>query len=229
MSLEWEQEPEAAAKAVVQATPASPAAAAVLTPRGTARGPAADLAARTARVAQLQAAATQVVPYLQYQVARLGPAGQAGLATLVAALIFAASTLVPARHALESLNAEILRAQHSSVVQSPDEAVPRLVESLPIRTQIPAVLGLILTQARESNVSLDVGHYAFSPPKSGALARYDMEFPVKASYLDIRNFINKTLAAVPAAALGKLHVERKTVGEQAVSADIGFVIFVRSE
>jgi len=34
---------------------------------------------------------------------------------------------------------------------------------------------------------------------------------------------------VPAAALAKLHVERKTVGDQIVNADIGFVVFVRSE
>jgi hypothetical protein len=34
---------------------------------------------------------------------------------------------------------------------------------------------------------------------------------------------------VPAAALGKLHVERKTVGDPVVNADIGFVVFVRSE
>ncbi len=56
-----------------------------------------------------------------------------------------------------------------------------------------------------------------------------MDFPVKASYPDIRKFINQTLTAVPAAALAKLHVERKTVGDQIVSADIGFVVFVRSE
>jgi hypothetical protein len=78
-------------------------------------------------------------------------------------------------------------------------------------------------------VPLDTGHYVYSPAKAGAIARYDLEFPVKASYPDIRVFINRTLTAVPAAALGKLHVERKAVGDQVVSADIGFVVFVRSE
>ena len=36
-------------------------------------------------------------------------------------------------------------------------------------------------------------------------------------------------AIVPAAGLGKLHVERKAVGDQVVNANIGFVVFVRSE
>jgi hypothetical protein len=91
------------------------------------------------------------------------------------------------------------------------------------------VIGQIFIQAKEAGVPLDTGHYVYSPAKAGAIARYDLEFPVKASYPDIRGFINRTLTAVPAAALGKLHVERKAVGDQVVNADIGFVVFVRSE
>lgn len=228
MSLEPQPKPEAVttAKAVVEASPA-PQAAPVLA-SASARSPLAAVSGRVA-LTQLQAAATQLVPRLQYQIMRLGPAGQTGLAALVATLVFAASTLLPARHALDSLSADILRAQHPSAVQGTDQAVPRLVESLPTRSQIPGVIGLIYTQAKASNVSLDTGHYVFSPPKAGSLARYEVEFPVKAAYPDIRNFINTTLTAVPAAALGKLHVERKTVGDPLVNADIGFVVFVRSE
>ena len=35
------------------------------------------------------------------------------------------------------------------------------------------------------------------------------------------------LAAVPALGLAKLHVERKNVGDTLVSADVGFVIYLR--
>jgi hypothetical protein len=183
----------------------------------------------TSALARTQAAASQLVPQVQYQVARLGPAGQAGLAALVAALVIAASTLLPARHALEALSAELARAQHPSATASADQAIPHLVASFPTRAQIPAVIGQVVTQAKAAGVSLDVGRYVYTPPRSGAIARYDLEFPVKASYPDIRNFINRTLSAVPAAALNKLHVERKAVGDQVVNANIGFVVFVRSE
>src|SRR5882724_2971045 len=137
--------------------------------------------------------------------------------------------LLPARHALDALSANIARAQHPSAAFTADQAAPRLVESLPTRNQIPAVIGLIYGKAKEAGVTLDTGHYVYSPPKAGALARYDLDFPVKASYPDIRNFINHTLTAVPSAALAKLHVERKTVGDPVVNADIGFAVFVRSE
>ena len=212
------------AAAVAPAVTTAPAVNAVLP-----RGPLAGLSQRTVTLAQLQAAATQVLPRLQYQITRLGPTGQAGLAALMAALVFAISTLLPAHHALDSLSADIARAQHPSAAHGPDQAVPRLVESLPTRSQIPGVIGLMYTQAKASNVALDTGHYVYSAPKAGSLGRYDMEFPVKAGYPDLRNFINKTLTAVPSAALSKLHVERKAVGDAQVSANVGFVVFVRSE
>jgi hypothetical protein len=217
---------------VTAAAPLTPHAPAVLSVTASAAPPAALQAApRMTRsaLARAQSSAGEIVPRLQYQLARLGPAGQTGLVALVAALVFAASTLLPARHALESLSADLARAQHPSGAQSPDQAVPRLVESLPTRAQIPAVIGLIYAEASKSGVPLDVGHYSYSSPKAGTLGRYDVEFPVKAGYPQIRTFINGTLTAVPAAALDKLHVERKTVGDASVSANIGFVIYVRSE
>jgi hypothetical protein len=223
-----QHEPEAAATTVAVVEAPSAAAAAPLAPSAP-RRPLAALPTQLAALNRAQAAATQLVPRLQYQVMRLGPAGQAGLAAIVAVLVFAATTLLPARHALDVLGTDIARAQHPAIAQGGDQAVPRLVESLPTRSQLPAVIGLMYTQAKASNVSLDVGHYSYSQAKAGSLARYEVEFPVKASYPDIRAFINKTLTAVPAAALAKLHVERKTVGDQTVNADIAFVVFVRSE
>ncbi|HYL72434.1 MAG TPA: hypothetical protein VEY89_14130 [Candidatus Dormibacteraeota bacterium] len=222
--------PASAERQVVEAAPAPTAVTRVpAVSQMLPRNPLAGLSHKTVTLAQVQAAATQVVPRLHYQITRLGPTGQAGLAALIAALVFAISTLLPAHHALDSLSADIARAQHPSVAHGPDQAVPRLVESLPTRNQIPGVIGLMYTQAKASNVALDTGHYVYSPPKAGSLARYDIEFPVKAGYPDLRNFINKTLTAVPSAALSKLHVERKGVGDAQVSANIGFVVFVRSE
>ena len=61
------------------------------------------------------------------------------------------------------------------------------------------------------------------------MGRYELEFPVKAPYPNVRDFINRTLSAVPAAGLDKLRIERKVVGDPVVSADIRFVVFVRAE
>jgi hypothetical protein len=228
VSVEQRESEAAAPQAVSVAAPPTATRAAALAPSARA-SPLAAAAQQLQVLSRAQAAASQLLPRVQYQVTRLGPAGQAGLAAIIAALVFAATTLLPARHALDALRAGIVTAQHPSAAQNSDQAAPRLVESLPTRNQIPALIGLMYTQAKASNVSLDVGHYAFSQAKSGTLARYEMEFPVRASYPDIRSFINKTLTAVPAATLAKLHVERKTVGDPTVNANIAFVVFVRSE
>ena len=183
--------------------------------------------ARAASLVRLQAAAAQLVPQVQYRIARLGVAGQAGLAALTAAAVLTASALLPAQRALQTASAELARARHSPVAANADQATPQLLASLPTRAQIPEVIGLIFTQAKQAGVALETGHYVYVAPKGGALAHYELEFPVKAGYPDIRGFIDHTLSAVPAAALGKLRFERKGVGDAVVGADIVFVVFVR--
>lgn len=183
----------------------------------------------TALLDSLRHAAGQLIPQLQYQIARLGLAGQAGLAAFVAAAAVAIAVLLPAHNALQNLNTELARALHPLTTMPAEEAVPRLVASLPTRPEIPAVIGQMYEQAKAAGVSLDKGRYAYAPAKAGTIARYEVEFPVSAPYPAIRTFINGTLTAVPAASLEKLRLERKAVGEQVVNADIGFVVFVRGE
>jgi hypothetical protein len=179
-------------------------------------------------LAQLRSAAGQLVPQLQYQIARLGIAGQAGLAAFVAAAALAIAVLLPAYKSLQGLQGELIRIQHP--VTTPNiVTVPHLVASLPTRAEIPAVIGKIYAQAQTAGVSIDKGRYAYVPAKAGSIGRYEVEFPVSAAYPAIRTFINGTLTAVPAASLDKLRFERKAVGEQVVNADVGFVVFVRGE
>ena len=191
--------------------------------------PATALQGRATSLERVRSAAGQVVPLVQYQIARLGPAGQAGLAALTAAVAVALGVLIPAYHNLQTLGADIASAQHPAAGASLEQAAPHLVATLPTREQIPAVLAKMFAAAAAAGVPLDAGRYAFTPAKSGTVARYDVEFPVKAAgYPQVRAFVNGTLTAVPAASLDKLHIERKAIGDQTVSADIGFVVWVRS-
>jgi len=109
----------------------------------------------------------------------------------------------------------------------PERSPREFAAALPTRAQIPALMGVVLVQATESGIVLEQGKYTFSPATSNRLARYSFEFPVKADYSNVRNFINKSLAAIPALGLDKLHVERKNVGDTLVNADVGFVIYMR--
>jgi len=84
-------------------------------------------------LAPLREAVGQLVPQLQYQIARLGIAGQAGLAACVAAVVLVIAALLPAHRALQNLQSELLLAQHPLAATRIEEAVPRLVASLPTR------------------------------------------------------------------------------------------------
>ena len=75
-------------------------------------------ATATRVLARAQTLAGELVPRAHYAIVRLGTAGQVGLAALLAALVFAASTLLPARQGLETLSAALLRARHTSSVMS---------------------------------------------------------------------------------------------------------------
>ena len=177
--------------------------------------------------ARLQAAGTQLVAQAQYRIARLGVIGQTGLAALVAAAVLALSAVLPAQHSVQSLTADLARARHSPAPAGDAAETPQLLAALPTRTQMPAVIGQMFTEAKEAGVSLDTGHYVYTAAKGGTIAHYELEFPVKASYKDIRKFIDRTLAAVPSAALAKLRLERKAVGDGVVAANVVFVVFVR--
>jgi hypothetical protein len=217
------------AKALRVATPATLPLAAIVSPSPPDQPPAVRTGVGTDLLAAAREAAGQLLPQLQYQITRLGVAGQAGLAAFAAAAALAIVALVPAHNGLLSLQDALLRAQHPAAAVGIGETVPRFVASLPTRTQMPAVIGQMLAQAQAAGVALDKGRYSYEPAKAGTIGRYEVEFPVSAAYPAIRSFINGTLTAVPAAALDKLRLERKAVGEQNVNADISFVVFVRGE
>jgi hypothetical protein len=196
---------------------------------GVARPPAAlAVTSRTALQARAEQMLVRAVPQVKYQLMRVGPAGLTGIGVLLAAAVAAIVLLLPAHQSVLALRDELTKAGHAmpSTVK-PEQSPQQFAATLPTREQIPALLGVVLAQATDAGIVLEQGRYTFSPATSNRLARYTFEFPVKADYGNIRSFINKSLAAIPALGLDKLHVERKTVGDTAVSADVGFVIYLR--
>jgi hypothetical protein len=179
--------------------------------------------------ARLGTGLARAVPVAAYHIVRLGPAGLTGLAAILAAVFFGAATLLAVNDQNTALRREIARAQHHPSAEVPQEdPLGKVISTLPTREQIPAVIRQVLQQAGLAGVALDSGHYAYSAPKTGVVGRYEMEFPVKAEYPNIRDFIDRTLSAVPSAGLDRLRLERKVVADAVVKADVRFVVFVRS-
>jgi hypothetical protein len=177
---------------------------------------------------RLQNAVNRWVPQAQYQLTRLGPAGVAGATATAAAVVVGAIALLSLRTANENLSSQILLAQHRpAAAATPEQGLTRVVAQLPTRSQMPAVLEQVLQQARAAGVELAKGQYTYVAPSAAGIGRYDLDFPVKAPYPGIRDFINRTLTHIPAAGLDKLSIERKVIADTEVNADVRFVIFIR--
>jgi hypothetical protein len=194
--------------------------------------PAHDLRTRAPQTSELiprlQNAVNRWVPLAHYQLMRLGPTGIMGVGASAAAAVIGFFGLLSLRTANESLNAEILRARHRpEVTVTPEQGLIRAVAQLPTRAQMPAVLGQVLSQARTAGVALEKGQYTYVATSTGGFGRYELDFPVKAPYPGVRDFINRTLTHIPAAGLDKLSIERKVVGDTQVNAEVRFVVFTR--
>jgi hypothetical protein len=170
----------------------------------------------------------RTVPELRYRVMRLGLPGIAGLVSLAVAAVLVVVLLIPAHQSIASLTTQLSQAATPAPLPAAPTLTPRqFAGSLPSRGQVPALLGTVLAQANEAGVVLEQGKYTFTPAAADHLARYSFEFPIKADYAKVRAFINKSLSAIPALGLDKLLIARKNVGDTAVSAEVGFVIYLK--
>lgn len=164
-----------------------------------------------------------------YQIRRVGNATLAGGAALVVATIVFVANNLPQSAALTALKSEMGRSNppgNSAKGASPTGA---MLAALPPRTEAPGVVTKILEEAHASGVELPRGEYEYVPARDGMAARYRMTFPVRASYPKIREFMDRTLVALPAVAIEGLRIERKNVADDSVDAELKLSAYVRSD
>ena len=186
-------------------------------------------AAGTAALQRLQNTASRSLAEVAYRIRRLGLAATAGIAAVVlAATLFMANNL-PQSAAVAALKGQLLRL--ATVGPGAPIAAPGGVSlaSLPPRGDAPGVVAKILEEANASSVPLPRGQYEYVPARDGVAARYRMTFPLHASYPAIREFMDRTLLALPAVAVDGLRIERKNVGDDTVDAELKLSAYVRSE
>jgi hypothetical protein len=163
---------------------------------------------------------------------RIGRMSAAGLILLLGSGVLWLSTIMPMARNVALLDSEVGRLEAAArsgatAIRSPSARVDVFMRSLPTRKELPAILSVVITQATEAGLELESGQYEFAPSRSGRIARYRLNFPVRGTYPQLRQFIDGTLAALPAVALEGLRLERKTVGEDVLDADLGFAVIVR--
>jgi len=165
-----------------------------------------------------------------YRVRRVGAAGLTGAALLMGAVVLFVANNVPQGASVAALKAQIVRL--APLAKGPMIAAPggaTMLAALPQRDDAPTVVGKVFEQAKAAGVELTRGQYEYVAARDGMAARYRMTFPVHTSYPKLRDFMDRTLGAMPAVAVEGLRVERKSVGDDSVDAELKLSAFVRSE
>ena len=164
-----------------------------------------------------------------YRLRRVGATGLSGIALVVAALVLFIANNLPQSTAVAALKAQILHL--APLGQAPMVATPggTVLAALPKRDDAPTVVGKVFAQAAAAGVELSRGQYEYVPSRDGVAARYRMTFPVRTTYPKLRDFMDRTLIALPAVAIEGLRVERKKVGDEEVDAELKLSAYVRSE
>jgi hypothetical protein len=125
---------------------------------------------------------------------------------------------------LQISQSRVLAAQSSGVrAVTPQDFLSRL----PRQAELPAAMASLFKQATAAEIELQRGHYELVKPKSGGPGRYELLLPVKGSYAAVRKFIEGSLAAVPAAALEGIRLQRDDISTSDVEAELRFVVFVQ--
>ena len=164
-----------------------------------------------------------------YQARRLGMAALAGIASVViAATLFIANNL-PQGAAVAVLKSQLVHLAPVAKGVAVGPLSGSMLAALPPRGEAPNIVAKILEEARASGVELPRGQYEYVPARDGVAARYRMTFPVHATYPQLREFMDRTLVALPAVAVEGLRIERKAVGDEGVDAELKLSAYVRSE
>jgi type IV pilus assembly PilO-like protein len=164
-----------------------------------------------------------------WTISRTGRSGVAGVALLLAAALFLFSTHLKVAAEVEALRADVATAQRQARTVADKVADPgTALRALPARTDMPEILRQLFNNATRAQLAVDTAKYEINATKSSDVVRYQITFPVTGPYPQIRAFLDATLATMPAVALQDLAIDRKSIGDVDVEAQVRMTVYTRS-
>jgi Tfp pilus assembly protein PilO len=167
------------------------------------------------------------LPRAAWTISRTGRAGLVGIALLLAAALFLFSTHLRMAAEVEAMRADLASAQRQARTGNADKVADpaTAIRALPARTDMPAILRQLFNKATQARLAVDTGKYEINAMGSRGIVRYQIAFPVTGPYPQIRAFIDATLATMPAVALSDLVLDRKSLADGNVEAQIRMTVY----
>lgn len=163
----------------------------------------------------------------------LGPFGIGALGILLFCAMFYWSAVKPAeneiaaqRDASQQLKSRTPYKPVAIAVDQRSDDLRRFHNLFPPIAKIPLEVEKLWMTAAAYKIDLEKGEYRLESTGLG-LARYRVTLPVRASYTQIRNFVNFILKEIPTASIDGLRFERKKIGETQLDAQIRLTLYFR--
>lgn len=165
----------------------------------------------------------------------IGMSGMSGVTLLLLAIGLYLGAVMPQQERFVKLTQDVAdeQARQKSAPLKPvvdtrsTEARLRLFyDFFPSQEKAPALLKTIYRAARDEAISLADGEYKYNNGKAGGIKMYQIDLPVRGSYIQIRKFIVKVLNAIPSVALDEVNFKRELVGSGELEARLRFIIYL---
>lgn len=165
---------------------------------------------------------------------QLGWVGVAGIGLWVVVLMYYFSVVHPASSRLDELHSEAASLERltraaSGKSASVSEQLSAFHNFFPKSKQSPELLAKIYSAASRLGVALGQGEYRMARDHSGKLLRYEVNFPVRAEYLQIRKFLNQVLSDIPSASLDNVSFQRRNISSPMLDSQIKLTIYLESD
>lgn len=163
----------------------------------------------------------------------LGAPGVLGLGLLVFCLLAYFFALQPAQSRLAGLQAQTgkLRAELArnrtaqAATPTPEARLGGFYRLFPLPVATPDQLEKLYAAAEAAGVTLEQGDYRPVSATGDKFGRYQISLPVRGSYPQIRQFIDRLLVDLPAASLDGVSFQRQKIGESQVESQIRFTLY----
>lgn len=167
----------------------------------------------------------------------LGLPGWVGLVLLLITALVWAGVLKPLEAQIESLQAQQSAAlarlgpqDRAPASLAPAGSLPAQLaafeQGFPGEAGIAPALAKLHASAMRHGVQFESGVFRLDKREGEALARYTLDWPVKADYLAVRRFVAEVLREQPAMALEAMQLQREDPSARGVTAKLRWVLFV---
>jgi len=172
--------------------------------------------------------------HLQAGLDFLGWPGVVGLGLLAFCLVVYLSALLPAQHRLAemlaqagSLRAQLAKSKTTQMeTQAPEAQLTSFYQFFPAQAATPDLLEKLYAAAEASGIALEQGAYRLTSGKGDKLDRYQITLPVRGSYPQIRKFIGRLLADLPAASLDGVSFQRQKISDTQVESQLKLTLYL---